>query len=1118
MNMKSHSSRAHGRLARAALLCPAIVLVFVVIQTASAFAAAPRAAGWTIDSTATPTHFSSATNENCLAHLETPVANCDAYVATVTNAGSKASNGSTITLADTVPAGVTIQKVSLFWTGTEVDLGPFFCSTEESTVKCGFESGLELNETLKLIIYVTVDEPEQTGLRVNKATVSGGGAPTQSTSNEHQISDATPAFGPDAFNFYIDGLDGARDSEAGDHPYEVTTTIDMNSVLSRAKAEVPVVTSVHDVRDVIVDLPLGFVGSTLAAPECTLAQLSSTQRCPQNTIVGHIRTEPTNTNQTVNSPIWNLAPEEGVPAEFGFVDLDKNTHVFFAHVVPSPAGYVLEVRSTDIPQVALSHIVATFFGNPAERDGTGNAQVPFFTNPTGCASGPLKATVHVDSWQQPGRFNADGTPDLSDPNWASAESVSPPVTGCNELRFSPELHAQPTTHVADSPSGLEFEMSIPQTEIFGVRSTPALKTATVTLPVGMTVDPSAGDGLQACSEAQVGWLGGTPRNFNLAEPECPEASKIGSLELTTPLIPGVLNGEMYLAAQDENPFGSALAAYIVVNDPRTGVLLKIAGMLKTDSSNGQITGAFPESPQLPFNNLKLHFFGGPRAELATPENCGAFTTSSVLQAWSTPDSGPAATPFDSFSIDSGCVSGFSPSFTAGVTNLQAGAYSPFVTSFARADTDQEFAGLTLSLPPGVLAKITGVPQCSDASANTGQCPEASRVGTVTASAGPGPNPLTVTGKAYLTGPYKGGPYGLAVVVPAVAGPFNFGNVVVRQSLHIDRLDAHVTDVSDPFPTILNPRSANGELNGIPIRLRRVDVHIDRPEFTLNPTSCARSSMGGAVSSVGGASAPVSAPFQVTNCASLKFAPKFAVSTSGKTSKANGASLSVKLTYPKAQLGTYANVAKVKVSLPKQLPSRLTTLQKACLAAVFAANPANCPPESVIGHAKVITPLLPDPLTGPAYFVSHGGEAFPDLTIVLQGDNVLVDLVGSTQIKNGITTSTFKATPDVPFDSFELSLPQGKFSALTSNSNLCKSSLVMPTEFVAQNGVVLNQATKISVSGCPKALTRAQRLAKALKACRKKKGHAKRAACEARARKQFGAEKRAKAKRKSSARK
>ncbi len=1072
----------------------AFAVVLVLFEAAPVFAATP-APGFTIDSFAAPTNFSANDNEDCVSTVSQQKPLCDAYEVTVINAGSKPTEeGSEVTLTDTLPAGLTVQKVAFFWSGVgrlglevgehqkvteNTDLNETFPGVFCSTVplKCSLPALLvpvAPDDSLEMIVFVTVDDPNASGPLTNVATVSGGGAATVSTPKNpeetNHISSAPPSFGPSSFNFDIDGLNGIPSTQAGDHPYELTTTIGLNNEFRFTPDSAGNIgaTSVRDVKDVVVDLPLGFVGSTLSAPECTLAQLSSSKGCPPDTVVGHIFAEPVGLT-SVNSPIWNLVPERGVPAEFGYADGIHGTHVFYARVVPTEAGYVLQTTNPDVPQISLTHIVVTFFGDPAVRDGTGNAQIPFFTNPTDCSAGPLKATIYIDSWQNPGSYNADGTPDLeNDPNWVKATAESPAVTGCNALQFAPELKAQPTTNVADTPSGLEFEMKLPQTEETSTHATPALKTAVVTLPEGMTIDPSAGDGLAACSEAQIGWLGGTPKNFSPAQPECPEASKIGSLELTTPLIPGTLTGAMYLANQNENPFGSVLAAYVVVDDPVTGVLIKLAGRFMPNPHTGRITAVFEENPQLPFSDLKLHFFGGPRAELMTPDSCGTFTTTSDLTPWSAPDSGPDGTPFDSFLIESGCVNGFAPAFTGGSTNLQAGAYSSFVASFSRQDTDQEFGGLSVSLPPGLLADVASVPLCDEAQANAGTCPESTQVGTVVAGVGPGPNPLFVTGKAYLTGSYNGGPYGLSVVVPAIAGPFNFGHVVVRQSLRIDPTDAHVTDVSNPFPTILDVTGANEQTIGIPIRLRRVDVDINREGFTFNPTNCGKLQVSGSITSTQGASSALAVPFQVTNCATLKFEPKFAVSTSGKTSKANGASLTAKLSYPNTPQGTEANIAKVKVDLPKQLPSRLTTLQKACTAAQFNANPAGCPAASIIGRATVTTPLLPLPLTGPAYFVSYGGEAFPSLTMVLQGNGVTVDLVGTTFIsKAGITSSTFKAVPDVPFNKFELTLPQGRFSALAALGSLCKSKLAMPTAFVAQNGAVIHQSTPITVSGCAK---------------------------------------------------
>jgi hypothetical protein len=1106
------SKKGHRRVG----LVLGMVLGIVGIMTGgsgTALASASSSPAWMLESFSSPTHLSQNETTECLEHSGSPEVFCDSYKVTARNAGSEPTSAP-VTLTDSLPAGITVKEVQFFSGSTndlenhaQEDCADGSHAAPSETVTCTFSGVVAPDEMLRILVYFTVDNGVS-GSLTSQYGVSGGGA-LNATGEETSPVSAIPApFGISSFNFYKDGLNGEQESQAGGHPYELITTINLNNEFRSIDDFLqPEFTSDEDLKDVVVNLPLGFVGSTLAAPECTLAELSSENLCPPDTIVGHLFTEPENGVTNVDGPLYNLVPERGAPAEFGYVDSLHGAHVLYTHVVPTAGGYVLQTTAKELPQVNLSRIVVTFYGDPAARDDTTNPQVPFFTNPTACGNGPQVANVYIDSWQHPARFNGDGEPaDLSEAAWAKATSESPAVTGCNALRFKPELGAQPTTHEADKPSGLEFEMKIPQSETVGTLATPALKDAVVKFPAGMTVDPSSADGLGVCSLSQIGWTGPTLFDFTVAPPQCPEASKIGSLELTTPLIPGTLTGEIFLAAQNENPFHSTLATYVVINDPVTGVVLKIAGELKADPQTGQLTAVFAENPQLPFSDLKLHFFGGPRAELATPESCGTYTTNSELTPWSAPDSGPIGTPFDNYMIDEDCASDFVPAFTGGSTNLQAGADTAFVASFSREDSDQELGGLTVSLPAGLLADVASVPLCPEAQANAGTCPESSQVGTVEAGAGPGPNPLFISGKVYLTGPYNGGPYGLSVVVPADPGPFNFGVVVVRQSLRIDPHDAHVTDVSNSFPTMLAVPAPNGGTTGIPIRLRRVDVKIDRPGFAFNPTNCTKSQVGANIVSTQELSSSLAVPFQVTNCATLKFAPKFSVSTSGKTSKARGASLTAKVSYPSAQQGTYADITKVKVELPKALPSRLTTLQKACTTAQFNADPAKCSSESMIGYATVRTPILAQPLHGPAIFVSHGGEAFPSLTIVLQGDGVTIDLVGTTFIsKAGITSTTFKTVPDTPFSTFELTLPEGPYSALAANGNLCTEKLTMPNEFIGQNGAEVHEITPMSVLGCPKVKTqtRAKKLNQALKACKKDKSKAKRGKCEKAARRKYG---------------
>jgi hypothetical protein len=1075
-------------------ICTALAaasLAALALGATSATAATPTP-HLTIHTLPMPTNFSSADTKACLelrggsAPGEEP---CDSYLVTVSNSGDAPAKGP-ITLTDVLPAGLKVLGVTFFWwhnfVTTEVgspESNPLgeqlypqneaLCKPEAESVSCEFPSEIEGNavqlqpdQRLNMEVLTTVEPGAESA--PNTVSVSEAGVPVTSTTQNDVISPTPPPFGPSAFTSAITSSDGTPDVQAGDHPYEFVTGIDLNSKLGFWPESQLQTTTVGDgVRDVVVDLPLGLLGSARATAKCTWAQLTSfPQSCPLDTLVGTITTQPLE-RASVVAAVFNMVPEHGVAAEFGFHDLIFNVHAITASVVPTSAGYVLRATAREIPGVRLTSVTTTLYGDPASKTGAG-APSAQFTNPSDCSGQPVATTIYMDSWEHPGASNADGSPNVEGTGWASMTSQSPPVTGCNQLHFSPEAFTvKPETTAADSPTGLNFDLKLPQPEAPETLATPPLRDATVTLPPGLTVDPSAASGLQACSLAQVGMsAAGVP---NAAPPACPEASKIGSVEVLSPLLSSALHGSVYLATENENPFHSLLAGYVVIDDEATGTIVKIAGELKTNETTGQITGVFKDNPQIPFSDLKIHFFGGPRGDLATPEACGTYTTTSDLMPWSAPESGPDATPSDSFQINTGCVSGFAPAFHAGTTSPQAGAYSPLTLSLSRNDNEEGPAGLTVSLPTGLLGKIAGVAECSDAAVaaaagNSGaaenaspSCPSSSQLGTVQTATGPGPNPFVVSGKAYLTGPYKGAPYGVAVIVPALAGPFDLGTVVIRQALFIDPSDSHVTDASDPFPTILK---------GIPLRIKRVSVTLDRPEFTFNPTSCEQKIVNATVTSIGGAHAAVSSRFQAAGCQSLPFSPEFSASTQGHTSKVNGASLHVRIGFHAGQ----ANIHKVELTIPNSLPSRLTTLQKACTEAQFNSNPAGCPGASLIATAVAHTPLLPDPLSGPVYFVSHGGAAFPDTEMVLQGDNVTLLLVGHTDIKKGITYSRFETVPDAPVSSFEFTAPEGPYSIFAANANLCQVEVRMPTKITAQNGAVLTQSTLVEPEGCPNKLT------------------------------------------------
>jgi len=635
----------------------------------------------------------------------------------------------------------------------------------------------------------------------------------------------------------------------------------------------------------------------------------------------------------------------------------------------------------------------------------------------------------------------------------------------------------------------------------------------------MQINPASAVGLEACTIRQAGFERvdeGTHTDlFSAGPPSCPDASKVATVEIKTPLLATPLVGAVYLATQNANPFGSLLALYILVEDPVSGVRVKLAGEVVPNPSTGQLTSTFENTPQLPFEDLKLHFFGGPAAPLSTPSHCGAYTATSSFTPWS--GNAPVGSS-STFEVTTGrggapCPSAlpFSPLFTAGSTNIQAGAFTPFTTTMSREDGNQNLSAVQLHMPQGLLGKLAAVTPCPEPQASQGTCGPESEIGHTTVSVGLGSDPYTILGgKIFITGPYKGAPYGLSIAQPAKAGPFDLGSgacdcVVVRAKIEIDPHTSALTVASDPLPTILQ---------GIPVQLKHVNVTVDRPGFTFNPTNCSQLAIAATITGEQSATASATVPFEVANCATLPFKPKFTVLTQAKTSKANGASLVVKVSQKPGE----ANIHKVDLQLPLALPSRLTTLQKACSEAQFNTNPAGCPAGSVIGTATAHTPVLQVPLTGPAYLVSHAAAAFPDVVIVLQGEGITLDLVGNTDIKKGITSSTFNSVPDAPISTFDLVLPEGPHSALAANGNLCAltklvtvrkrvavrrhgrtvhvvrsikhrvaESLLMPTALTGQNGAVIKQTTKIAVSGCPK-----HKAKKSKKAARKhKKGNGKR---------------------------
>ena len=624
------------------------------------------------------------------------------------------------------------------------------------------------------------------------------------------------------------------------------------------------------------------------------------------------------------------------------------------------------------------------------------------------------------------------------------------LANCGALKFEPLFGVTQEATGSDEPDAISAEASEPHNPSANDES--QVKTATFTLPEGMTLNPSSAHGLEACTPKQAHEEAG--ETFGEAfGVECPSGSKIATVSLNVPTLPnGSLTGSAYLGGPESGPItGPPFTMYVVANSARYGISVRLIAHVIPNPVTGQVTTVFGNPPEQPFSSFALHFERAVLAPLANPLLCGTPEGSTSF----VPTSAPSTPVNAAFGISvTGCAASLPFSLTQSTENETptGGGHTSYTFNLARNDGEQYLQKIKTTLPEGLVGAIPAVTLCAEPQAAAGTCGAASKIGTATVQAGSGSAPYTFSGPVYMTGPYNGAPFGLSIAVPAVAGPFNLGTVVTRSTININQTTSRVTAES-VLPTIVK---------GVPLRLRSISVNVNKQGFLYNPTNCAALATETTLTSTFGAEqAGLSTPFQVEGCSALAFKPSFSASTSGKYSKANGASLETTLN----QIPGQANVKSVLVQLPLQLPSRLTTLQKACPEATFAANPYSCPEGSKVGSARANTPTLPAKMTGPAYLVSHGGAAFPDLDLVLEANGVRVILVGNTNIKKGITTTNFATTPDVPVSSVTVSLGLGPHSALAANGNLCAPTLTMPTTITAWNGAQFKQSTKIAQTSC-----------------------------------------------------
>ncbi len=1012
------------------------------------------------------------------------------YALVATNVGAGDATGP-VTLRATLPTGVTPifnATAPVAVDGDTSSPDPVCSKAPGQTVTCTAAGPIHPSRWTGVKIPVEVSgslTPEDV-LADATASVESPGTATVTATAPTTIETNPPPFGflegPSGLATLFTEEDGSPSLDAGSHPKQLT--LELGFPVEQPSGSILTTNAGHP-RDIVTDLPAGVViNPNATAVRCTEVELlsgeGSNPGCPAEAQIGMVAvvTETSGPHPNI-SALYNMVPPPGAAAQVAFNAANVGIYVHLQGGVRSESDYGLYAESTDTLARGASpieHVQAQIWGEPS---GSSHDQIrdecrieatkscpidprdiPLITLPSAC-SDRLTTEAHARSWEE----SEAGINDLTHHASADATTVTgipTAVSKCSLLDFDPTLTVKPDTQAAGSPSGFKVDLEIPQNEGKDETATSNVKDVVVKFPTGMALNPAAADGLGACSSDQIGMLtdpGITPPHFSRARPQCPEASKIGTVEVETPLLGHTIPGAVYVAKPYDNPFKTLLGAYVVIDSPEDGIVAKLAGKTKANPDTGQLTVSFTENPQLPVASFKVELFGGPRAALRTPSTCGTFTTTSVQTPWSGQS---AVSTTDSFQVTRGpngkpCISDeaqmpHNPDFSAGTVTPIAAGYSPFLGRLTREDGEQQLKSFSSTLPAGLTGKLAGVGICSDgaivaAKAKTGaeelafpSCPADSLIGKVNVGAGVGPTPYYTEGTIYIAGPFEGAPLSAVAITPAVAGPFDLGTVAVRVPAYVDPVTAVLSVKNgEEFPHILE---------GVPLELRDARIALDRRQFTLNPTSCSEKAITGEAISLLGATAPLFQRFQVGGCRGLEYAPKLSIRLFGKTKRGAHPRLRAILT---AKPGEEANTKRASVALPRSEFLENAHIQTVCTRVQFAAD--RCPGGSIYGKATAITPLLDEPLEGPVYLRSSSNE-LPDMVVALKGPPsrpIEVELIGRIDSVNGGIRSTFDLVPDQPVSKFILDMKGGNKGLIVNSRDICKHTYEAKAKFDGQNG-------------------------------------------------------------------
>ncbi len=910
-----------------------------------------------------------------------------------------------------------------------------------------------------------------------------------------QIALATPARaagfgfapGPEGLSVSANGEGDTPATQGGSHPVALSTTVNLNPG-AESPGEPGVPFSEGDLRTLTLELPPGLIENPAAVPQCAQADFRtprtssfetslSGESCPDRTQIGTITVRSSFSGGTSRTfGVFNLVPPPGTPSELGASPYGEPI-TFAPHVRQADGEYGLTLESSDVPQLTnISGLTLNVWGAPwailhnhqrgnclnEEEPAFGwakcsvgppaaNPPIAYLTLPTACQSS-LTVTATATSW---------GNPTRSDSRSAQIGNLA----GCAKSPFEPQAAGIVINPRAASPSGFDFDLSVDQggfLERNRVAPSPAKK-AVVSLPDGLTINPSVGAGLGVCSPAQYA----AETLTSLEGSACPNESKIGDFTVKTPLLPETIEGSLFLAKPYENPFNSLIAIYLVAKSTERGILVKVAGRVDADPASGNLVATFDNLPQLPYTDLKVHFRESQRSPLATPEACGPYKTTTELHPWRDPSltdrdnttttisSGPGGGPCPAQPTP------FHPQAKGGSINSNAGSVTPFYLHLTRTDVEQEITSYSTVLPPGLTGKLAGIPHCSNAAIEAAKhrggfeeaanpsCPKASQIGRTYSGFGVGQVLSYAPGGLYLAGPFHGSPFSIVAIDSATVGPFDLGVIIVRSAIKVDPRTAQVSidsAGSDPIPHIIR---------GIPIHLRDVRVYIDRPGFTLNPTSCDPFSIASTLSGSGQVfgntaddqSATATSAYQVFNCPSLNFKPRFSLKLRGGTKRGDYPSLRAEV---RPRPGN-ANIGAATVTLPASEFLAQNHIETICTPNQYARS--ICPPGSVYGHARAFTPLLGAPLEGNVYLRTSTHE-LPDLVAALRGggEEIAIDLVGQIDSVGGGLRARFDTVPDAPVTKFVMKLRGGKHGLLVNSVNVCSQKRYAKTRFLGHNNL------------------------------------------------------------------